>query len=93
MIYYPTVYSCTGRVRDIFNISIYQDLSKESVAATTDSSWIIQECQGLEFSAPEEISFCNGWINKAESLDADEHYEKKPCENDLRDVYQGKVGG
>ena len=54
---------------------------------------MIQNRQGIVISAPEEISFRNGWITKERLLEAAELYGKSPYGKHLRDVAEGKVRG
>ena len=54
---------------------------------------MIQNRQGIVISAPEEISFRNGWITKQRLLEASELYGKSPYGKHLRDVAEGKVRG
>lgn len=46
----------------------------------------IQDRQGITFSAPEEIAYVHGWINKDQLLEAAKHYGKH-----LKSVAEGKV--
>ena len=63
----------------------------ESLAAASEYIRIVQDCQGVEISAPEEIAFKNGWINKDELLAAADRYGKSPYGAHLRNVAQGKL--
>lgn len=46
----------------------------------------IQDRQGITFSAPEEIAYVHGWIDKDQLLEAAKHYGKH-----LKSVAEGKV--
>ena len=40
---------------------------------------VIEKRQGIKISAPEEISYHKGWINKEELLASAKKYGKSPC--------------
>ena len=63
----------------------------DSLAEATDFVRMIQNRQGIEISAPEEIAFINGWINNAELMKSAEKYGKSPYGAHLRKVAEGKV--
>ena len=65
----------------------------ESLAEATEFVRVIQNRQGIEISAPEEIAFRNGWTTKEELLGAAEAYGKSPYGTHLRQVAEGKVRG
>jgi glucose-1-phosphate thymidylyltransferase len=52
---------------------------------------MVQNRQGITISAPEEIAFINGWIDKAGLLKSAETYGKSPYGVHLRAVAEGKV--
>ena len=52
---------------------------------------MVQNRQGITISAPEEIAFINGWIDKAELLKSAEAYGKSPYGAHLKSVAEGKV--
>lgn len=51
----------------------------------------IQDRQGITFSAPEEIAYVHGQINKDQLLEAAKHYGKSPYGKHLKSVAEGKV--
>jgi glucose-1-phosphate thymidylyltransferase len=51
----------------------------------------IQNLQGIEISAPEEIAFHNGWTTKEQLLEAAERYGKSPYGAHLKQVADGKI--
>lgn len=51
----------------------------------------IQDRQGITFSAPEEIAYVHGWIDKNQLLEAAKHYGKSPYGKHLKSVAEGKV--
>ncbi len=62
----------------------------DSLAEATDFVRMIQNRQGIEISAPEEIAYKNGWINKDELLASAEKYGKSPYGQHLKNVADGK---
>ncbi len=52
---------------------------------------MVQNRQGITISAPEEIAFINGWIDKAGLLKSAEVYGKSPYGAHLKAVAEGKV--
>lgn len=65
----------------------------ESLADASDFVRVIQNRQGIEISAPEEIAFRNGWISKEELLADAGRYGKSPYGAHLKQVAEGKVRG
>jgi glucose-1-phosphate thymidylyltransferase len=63
----------------------------DSLAEATDFVRMIQGRQGIEISAPEEIAFVNGWINKDELLQSAAKYGKSPYGQHLKNVAEGKL--
>ncbi len=51
----------------------------------------IEKRQGIKISAPEEIAYINGWINKEELLNSANAYGKSPYGEHLKHVAEGKV--
>ena len=52
---------------------------------------MIQNRQGIEISAPEEIAFINEWISKEKLLESATRYGKSPYGAHLRKVAEGKI--
>ena len=52
---------------------------------------IIENRQSITISAPEEIAFVNGWIDRKELLESAEAYGKSPYGEHLKAVAEGKV--
>ncbi|MBR5371521.1 MAG: glucose-1-phosphate thymidylyltransferase, partial [Oscillospiraceae bacterium] len=52
---------------------------------------MVQNRQGITISAPEEIAFINGWIDKDGLLKSAEAYGKSPYGQHLKSVAEGKV--
>lgn len=63
----------------------------DSLAEATNFVQMVQNRQGIEISAPEEIAFINGWINNAELMKSAEKYGKSPYGAHLRKVAEGKI--
>lgn len=51
----------------------------------------ISDRQGITISAPEEIAYHNGWINKDNLLESAERYGKSPYGKHLQAVAEGKI--
>ena len=52
---------------------------------------MIQSRQGITISAPEEIAFINGWIERADLLQSAAAYGKSPYGEHLKAVAEGRV--
>ena len=52
---------------------------------------MIEEREGVSVSAPEEIAFVRGWINKDQLTEAAERYGKSPYGQHLKAVAEGKL--
>ena len=63
----------------------------DSLAEATNFVQMVQNRQGIEISAPEEIAFINGWIDNAELMQSAEKYGKSPYGMHLRKVAEGKI--
>lgn len=51
----------------------------------------VEKRQGVKISAPEEIAYKNGWIDKEKLLESAERYGKSPYGEHLRRVAEGKI--
>ena len=47
--------------------------------------------QGIKISAPEEIAYIKGWINKEKLIESSERYGKSPYGQHLKNVADGKL--
>ncbi len=63
----------------------------ESLAEATNFVRMIQDRQGIEISAPEEIAFINGWIDSERLMKSAEKYGKSPYGAHLKQVAEGKI--
>ena len=63
----------------------------ESLAEAVDFVRVVQNRQGIEISAPEEMAFRNGWISREQLVAAAETYGKSPYGQHLRQVAQGRI--
>ncbi len=63
----------------------------DSLVEATDFVQMVQNRQGIEISAPEEIAFINGWIDKDKIMQSAEKYGKSPYGAHLRKVAEGKI--
>lgn len=63
----------------------------DSLVEAADFVQMISKRQGITISAPEEIAFINGWIDKGKLLESAERYGKSPYGAHLKAVAEGKV--
>ena len=63
----------------------------DSLAEATQFVQMIQNRQGIQISAPEEIAYRNGWINKEELLASAACYGKSPYGQHLKKVAEGQI--
>ncbi len=63
----------------------------DSLAEATQFVQMIQNRQGIQISAPEEIAYKNGWISKDKLLESAAKYGKSPYGVHLKAVADGKV--
>ena len=63
----------------------------EALADAVDFVRVVQNRQGIEISAPEEIAYRNGWISREMLLEAAELYGKSPYGTHLRQVALGRI--
>ena len=63
----------------------------DSLVEAADFVQMISKRQGITISAPEEIAFVNGWIDKKKLLDSAKRYGKSPYGAHLKAVAEGKV--
>ena len=63
----------------------------DSLVEAADFVQMIEKRQGVKISAPEEIAFRNGWINKETLMISAERYGKSPYGQHLKNVADGKL--
>ena len=63
----------------------------DSLVDAADFVRMIEKRQGIKISAPEEIAYRNGWIDKELLLVSAAHYGKSPYGAHLKAVAEGKV--
>lgn len=63
----------------------------DSLVDAADFVRMIEKRQGIKISAPEEIAYRNGWIDKEQLLVSAAHYGKSPYGAHLKAVAEGKV--
>ena len=63
----------------------------DSLAEATDFVKMIQNRQGIQISAPEEIAYRNGWISKEKLIESANKYGKSPYGKHLKNVADGKI--
>ena len=62
----------------------------DSLIEASEFVQMVEKRQGVKISAPEEIAFKNGWIDKATLIESAERYGKSPYGHHLRNVADGK---
>ena len=65
----------------------------DSLVEAADFVQMIEKSQGIKISAPEEIAFRYGWIDKEKLLESAERYGKSPYGAHLKAAAEGKVRG
>lgn len=63
----------------------------DSLAEATNFIKTVQNRQGIEISAPEEIAYINGWIDEKGLLSSAEAYGKSPYGQHLKRVADGQI--
>ena len=63
----------------------------DSLAEATDFVRMIQNRQSIVISAPEEIAYRNGWVDKSKLMESAVKYGKSPYGIHLKAVAQGKI--
>ena len=63
----------------------------DSLVEASDFVKMVQVRQGIEISAPEEIAYINGWIDKEKLLESALRYGKSPYGEHLKRVAEGKI--
>ncbi len=63
----------------------------DSLAEATNFVKMVQTRQGIEISAPEEIAYINGWIDKEKLMHSAAKYGKSPYGQHLKKVAEGKI--
>lgn len=63
----------------------------DSLIEANDFVQMIEKRQGVKISAPEEIAFRNGWIDKATLMESAICYGKSPYGQHLKNVADGKI--
>ncbi|QTE67067.1 glucose-1-phosphate thymidylyltransferase RfbA [Clostridiales bacterium] len=63
----------------------------DSLVEAADFVQMIQKRQSVVISAPEEIAFINGWIDRSELMKSAERYGKSPYGAHLKAAAEGKI--
>jgi glucose-1-phosphate thymidylyltransferase len=63
----------------------------DTLVDAADFVRMIEKRQGIKISAPEEIAYGNGWINREALLDSAKRYGKSPYGEHLKRVAEGKI--
>jgi len=62
----------------------------DSLVEATTFVQMVEQRQGVKISAPEEIAFKNGWIDKEKLMESARRYGKSPYGQHLKNVADGK---
>lgn len=62
----------------------------DSLVEATTFVQMVEKRQGIKISAPEEIAFKNGWIDKEKLIESANKYGKSPYGQHLKNVADGK---
>ena len=62
----------------------------DALAEATEFVKVIENRQGIQISAVEEIAYKNGWISKEKLVESAEKYGKSPYGEHLKKVAEGK---
>lgn len=62
----------------------------DSLVEAAEFVQMIEKRQGIKISAPEEIAYKNGWIDRDKLLESAERYGKSPYGEHLKNVADGK---
>ena len=63
----------------------------DSLVEASDFIRMIEKRQSIKISAPEEIAFHNGWIDKDKLLESASRYGKSPYGQHLKNVAEAKI--
>ena len=63
----------------------------DSLVEAADFVQMIEKRQGVKISAPEEIAYRNGWIDKVTLIESAERYGKSPYGQHLKNVSDGRL--
>ena len=63
----------------------------DSLVEAADFVRMIEQRQSIKISAPEEIAYKNGWINREKLMESADRYGKSPYGAHLKAVVEGKV--
>ena len=63
----------------------------DSLVEAADFVQMVEKRQGIKISAPEEIAYRNGWINRQKLLESAERYGKSPYGQHLHRVAEDRV--
>jgi glucose-1-phosphate thymidylyltransferase len=63
----------------------------DSLVEAADFVQMIEKRQGVKISAPEEIAYRNGWIDKATLMQSADRYGKSPYGQHLKNVADGRL--
>ena len=62
----------------------------DALSEATEFVKVVENRQGIQISAVEEIAYKNGWISKEKLIESAEKYGKSPYGEHLKKVAEGK---
>ena len=63
----------------------------DSLLSASEFVQMIEKRQGVTISAPEEIAYINGWIDREKLMESALRYGKSPYGEHLKAVAEGRV--
>ena len=63
----------------------------DSLVEAADFVRMVEQRQGIKISAPEEIAYKNGWINREKLIESANKYGKSPYGAHLKAVAENKI--
>ena len=63
----------------------------DSLLEASEFVHMVENRQGIQISAPEEIAYIRGWIDEKQLMESAEHYGKSPYGTHLKAVAEGKI--
>ena len=63
----------------------------DSLVDAADFVRMVEKRQGIKISAPEEIAYQNGWIDREQLLESADRYGKSPYGAHLKAVAEGRL--
>ena len=84
-----TVIGCV--VLGLASLLVGLQMHRDSLLEASEFVHMVENRQGIQISAPEEIAFIRGWINRDELMESAKLYGKSPYGEHLKAVAEGKI--